>query len=234
MAVEPTYTSEKVCPICDNTFPATITRSRLTMTSQDSDFCTYYKEVNPNYYAVWVCPQCGYAALDTYFQEQNPAAVEKIRTFLQGRTVNVNFGGIRTREQAIATYKLAIFYADLSNSLKSRIGALYLRLAWLYRDGQQEAEEQAALDKARDYYEQAMLRERTPIGNMSQFTLEYLIGELLRRTGNLDQALSYMGKVAGDPLAKNEYKIWKMAKESWQQIREAKKKLLEAEKDAAE
>ena len=83
-------------------------------------------------------------------------------------------------------------------------------------------------------FERAMLRERTPIGNMSQFTLEYLIGELLRRTGNLDQALSYMGKVAGDPLAKNEYKIWKMAKESWQQIREAKKKLLEAEKDAAE
>ena len=202
------------------------------MTSQDSDFCTYYKEVNPNYYAIWVCPHCGFAAMDTYFHELNATAMEKIRSFLQGSKVNINYGGIRKREQAIATYKLAIFYADMVNSLKSRMGALYLRLAWLYRDGQQTAEEQAALEKAREYYEQAMLRERTPIGNMSQITLEYLIGELLRRTGKLDQAASYLGKVASDLLSKNEYRILKMAKEAWYQIREAKKQLQTVEKVA--
>lgn len=223
MAVEPVYTSEKTCPICEKAFSATIARSRLTMISQDSDFCTYYKELNPNYYAVWVCPHCGYAALDTYFAELSVAAQEKIRTFLKSREVNVNFGGMRTREQAISTYKLAIFYADLVNSLNSRLGALYLRLAWLYREGKLEAEELAALEKSRAYYEQALLKERTPIGNMSQITLEYLIGELFRRTGKLDLALSYLGKVAGNPLAKSEYRIWKMAREAWQQCREAKK-----------
>ena len=233
MAVEPIYSSEKYCPICEKQFPATITRSRLTLTGQDGDFCTHYKEINPNYYAVWVCPHCGYAALDTYFQEQTGRALDKIRAFLQGRTVNINYCGLRTREQAIAAYKLAIYYAELASALNSRLGALYLRLAWLYREGGQAADEQASLDKARIHYEQALLRERMPIGNMSQLTLEYLIGELLRRSGKNDQALSYLGKVAADPLAKNEYRILKMAKDAWQQARETRKQLA-AEKAAAE
>lgn len=225
MAVEPIFTTDKDCLICKKTFTATKARTRLTLVKQDSDYCTYYKEINPNFYAIWVCPHCGYAAMDTYFSEQTAAAVEKIRTFLTGRQVNVDFSGTRTREQAIATYKLAIFYAELSSAMNSRLGALYLRLAWLYREGEQPEQEQLALDKSRTYYEQALLKERLPIGNMSQIALEYLIGELLRRTGKLDMALSYLGKVVGNPLAKLENRVLQMAKAAWHQTREAKKQL---------
>lgn len=231
MAVEPIFTTDKDCPVCKKTFSATKARTRLTMLKQDSDYCTYYKEVNPNFYAIWVCPHCGYAAMDTYFAEQTAAAVEKIRTFLTGRAVNVNFSGPRTREQAIATYKLAIFYAELSSALNSRLGALYLRLAWLYREGEEQEQEQLALDKARTYYEQALLKERLPIGNMSQMALEYLIGELLRRTGKLDMALSYLGKVVGNPLAKLENRVLQMAKAAWHQTRDTKKQLAAAAKE---
>ncbi len=231
VAVEPIYTSEKTCPICEKSFPATIVRSRLTMTSQDSDFCTYYKAINPNYYAIWVCPHGGYAAMDTYFNDQNVLAEEKIRNFLKDREINVNYGGQRTREQAIATYKLAIFYTDLIGGLNSRLAALYLRLAWLYREGQQEAEELVAMEKSCNCYEQALLKERTPIGNMSQITLEYLIGELLHRTGKIDKALSYLGKIVSNPLAKSEYRILKMTKHAWQQARDTKRQQLAAEKE---
>lgn len=212
------YTVEKQCPVCSGTFSATRMRSRLSMLKQDSDFCTYYKEANPNYYTIWVCPTCGYAAQDTYFEE-TPAAVHSIRSFLAARKVNVNFAGERTCEQAIATYKLAIFFAEMGGIISSRLASLYLKLAWLYREAEQSAEELVVLDKARIHYEQAFLTENTPFGNMTQLTLEYLIGELFRRTGQLPQALNYLGKVVANPQAKQEKRILEMAREAWHKAR---------------
>lgn len=216
------YTTEKTCVMCDKKLAVTKVRSRLSMSKQDSDFCTYYKEVNPYYYDIWVCPHCGYAAQDAYFEEP-PINMATIQKFLAGRDVKVNFGGQRTRQDAITTFKLAIFFADMAGTLASRQAGLYLKLAWLYREGGLPDEETAMLDQAREYYELAFLKERTPIGNMSQLTLEYLIGELLRRTGRLPEALNYLGKVVGSPQAKNEKRILEMARAAWNLAREAHK-----------
>jgi uncharacterized protein (DUF2225 family) len=231
--VEALYTAEKRCTMCDKEFTVTRVRNRLAMLKQDSDFCTYYKDINPYYYSVWVCPHCGYAAQDTYFEE-TPAAFGTIKDFLSKRTVNVNFGGKRTRQDAITTYKLGIFFAELAGTLPSRLASLYLKLAWLYREGGQTSEEAAMLDKARVYYEQAFLKEKTPIGGMTQLTLEYLIGELLRRTNRLPEALSYLAKVVGNPRAKSEKRILDMAREAWTQARDAKKQAAGEEEAAAE
>lgn len=216
------YNTDKKCVMCDKEFPVTRVRNRLSMLKQDSDFCTYYKEINPYYYAIWICPHCGYAAQDTYFEEL-PAAAANIKAFLAARKVNVNFSGQRTREQAIATFKLATFFAEMAGWVPSRLAGLYLRLAWLFREGGQTADEQVALDKAREYYEQAFLKERMPIGNMTELTVEYLCGELFRRTGKITEALSYLGKVVANPKAKQEKRILEMARDAWNEAREAKK-----------
>ena len=215
------YEAEKTCPLCGKRFQVTRVKSRLTMTSQDSDFCTYYKEVNPNYYSIWYCLHCGYAAQDTYFEEFPPFA-EKIKTFLAKRKISVRFDGMRTREQAIATYKLAIYFAEMGLVLSSRIASLYLKLAWLYREGMQTEEELAMLEKARCYYEQAYMREKLPIGNISELTMEYLLGELLRRTGKLDEAIGYLGQVISNPGIKNEKRIRELARQAWHQAKEDK------------
>ncbi|MDR7869110.1 MAG: DUF2225 domain-containing protein [Sporomusaceae bacterium] len=216
------YTVEKSCVMCDKKFTVTKVRNRLSMLKQDSDFCTYYKEANPNYYVIWVCPHCGYAAQDTYFEEP-PVNMAAVKAFLKGRNVKVNFGGPRTRQDAVTTFKLAIFFADMAGTLPSRQASLYLKLAWLYREGGLPDEEKAMLDQARAHYEQAFLKERTPIGNMSQLTLEYLIGELLRRTGRLPEALNYLSKVVGNPQARNEKRVLELAREAWTLARDARK-----------
>jgi uncharacterized protein (DUF2225 family) len=198
------------------------------MTHQDSDFCTHYQEVNPNFYSVWVCPHCGYAGYDAYFAELSQGACNKIAEFLASREVHVDFSGKRTCEEAIKTFKLALFYASLANLSDSRKATLYLRLGWLYRELQQQPEELEALDKAREYYEQALLKERTPIGNMSSITIEYLIGELYRLTGKFDEALSYLGKVVADRQAKLERRVLEMAREAWHKARDEKKQRQEA------
>lgn len=226
--VGPTYETEKTCVICSNPFSVIKVRSRLTLTHQDSDFCTHYKEINPNYYSIWVCPHCGYAGYDAYFEQLPQAGRDKIKKFLASREVNVQFGGPRTRDDAIATFKLALFFASLVHYQDSRIATMCLRLGWLYREAEQHDEEMVALDKARQYYEQALLKERTPIGNMSSITIEYLIGELYRITGKFDEALSYLGKVVGDRQAKLEPRILELARDAWHKAREQKKQLKES------
>jgi uncharacterized protein (DUF2225 family) len=223
MAADVLYTTDKECPVCKKTFSVTRVRSKLQMEKQDSDFCTYYKEVNPNYYVIWVCPHCGYAAQDTYFHEVSPAAEQKIRSFLEGKAVNISFGGTRSYEQAVDTYKLAIFFAEMIGALPSRLAGLYLKFAWLYREAQETEEERILLNKARECYEQALLKEKFPIGNMTDIAAEYIIGELYRRTGQYDQALSYLGKIVGNPKAKLERRILDKAKEAWHQAREQKR-----------
>jgi uncharacterized protein len=217
------YTVDKQCPNCGKSFTVTRVRNRLTMLQRDSDFCMHYKDINPYYYSIWVCTHCGYAASENTFTELSPLAGEKIKKFLEGRQVNADFSGIRTREQAIATYKLAIYYAGLMDAPKSRLAGLYLKLAWLFREAEQANEEQALLKLAAEHYQEALSQEPLPIGNMTELTVAYLIGELHRRTNNLSKALVYLGKVVSDPRAKSEKQILDLARDAWQEARNAKK-----------
>lgn len=224
-----TYEVDKECALCNKSFKATKVKARLIKLKQDTDFCTYYQDVNPYYYSIWVCPHCGYAAQDSDFDAIAPAAREKFTKFLANRQVNVSFCGTRTREQAIATYKLAIFYGEMLEAAASKLGGLYLKLAWLYRESEQPEHEQPALRKAVEHYEQALQRERLPVGNMTEITLTYLVGELFRRVGEPDKAIPYLNKIVSSQQAKLERNIYNLAREVWQEIREEKKQTVTAD-----
>lgn len=217
---EPTYSVEKECPICQMKFNATRTRGRQVLVKQDSDFCSHFQGINPYYYSIWVCSNCGYAAPDSYFAELSTAAKDKIAKFLNGKAVKVNYSGIRTREQAIATFKLAIFFGELIAAPDSKLADLYLKLGWLYREGESVEEEKAAHFHACEHFEQALFRERLPIGNLSEAAITYLIGELARRTGQIEKALLYLGKVVGSQTAKLEPRVYSMARDAWHEARD--------------
>lgn len=218
------YVVEKNCPLCGQAFSTTKVRNKLQLIQQDTDFCCYYNELNPYYYAVWVCPHCGYAAQDSHFEEQIPAAsAKKLKEFLGSRQVNVDFGGVRTHEQALATYKLALFYGEMTSILASRLAGLWMKLAWLYREVQQTEEEKLALIKALEKYELASVKERLPIGALTEVGLQFLMGELYRRTGKLDEAAVYLGRLVSDPRARAEKRIYELARECWQLTRNDKK-----------
>ena len=221
----PLYQVEKTCPICDKEFTVTKTRGQMIPTKTDSDFCTHYSEINPYYYAVWVCSHCGFAAHEDRFFTLLESQREKLKQFLSGRQVNLDFGETRTWEQAVTSHKLAIHYANMVSLPASHVASLTLRLAWLYREKEIAAEEQEMLRKATEAYKAAFLKEKMPIGNLSEVTLTYLIGELLRRIGNFEESVSYLGRVVANPQAKNEKRILDLAREAWHEARDAKKKL---------
>ena len=217
---EALYEVDRVCPVCEKDFKATKVRSRLVTIKQDSDFCMHYRDINPYYYSVWVCPNCGYALQDNEFCEISSNSAASVKKFLAGRPVGVNFGGERTLDQAIATFKLAIFFTGLIKLPVSRLAGLYLRLGWLYREAQKPEDETMALAKAAELFDLAMSKERFPIGGMTELQLMYLIGELLRRTGSVEQSLLYFNRVVSNPQARMEKRLIEMARDAWHAARD--------------
>lgn len=220
---DPLYQVEKTCPICEKKFKLTKTRGQAVSVSTDTDFCTRFADLNPYYYTIWVCPHCGFAAHEERFFTLLEGARLKMKEFLEGRKVNLDLSGSRTWDQAVTSYKLAIFYAGMVSLPASHIASLELRLAWLYREKEMVDEEMEMMKRAVKDYEAAFMREQTPIGNLTEITLTYLIGELNRRLGNYDESLSYLSRVVSNPQAKNEKRILEMARDAWQQVRDLKK-----------
>lgn len=220
MAVGFTFTVEKECPVCSEKTKVTRTRSRLIKVSQDYDFCVRYKDFNPYYYSIWVCSHCGYAADEAYFERINEINKEKIAAFLKQKEVKMEYKEERTRDEAIAAYKLAIFFADLVNSKPNRMAGLYLKLAWLYREAGDEAKENEILPRALEYYDKSLTTERYPIGNMTDNAVMYLIGALHYKTGNIEQATQYLSRVVGNENVRDlEPNIFIRARDLWQDIR---------------
>lgn len=223
-----TYEAAKQCPICQSEFLATQVKSRVPMKSQDSDFCTHYQDFNPYFYGVWVCPHCGYAGGENWFADLPAPAADKIRRFLSGKDVDLDLSGERTLAQAVKAYKLAVFFAELVHAPASRLGGLLLKLAWVYRQAGQAAAEGPALEKAAVYYEEALSQERLPLGNLTEVALTYLVGELLRRTGQQQKAKLYFNQVISNPLARGERRVFQLTRDAWNEIRDEEKRRQEA------
>lgn len=58
------------CPVCESEFAVTKVKTKACkVTSRDTDYCIFYENVNPLFYDIWVCEECGYAALNDRFVE---------------------------------------------------------------------------------------------------------------------------------------------------------------------
>ncbi|WP_155986940.1 DUF2225 domain-containing protein, partial [Paenibacillus durus] len=63
--LEPLYSIKVNCGNCEREFVTSRVRPSLKRAvRRDADFCSYYKEENPDYYVVRVCPFCGFASTE--------------------------------------------------------------------------------------------------------------------------------------------------------------------------
>lgn len=219
MAVGFTYSVEKECPICGAKIKVTKTRSRLVKISQDLDFCMHYKDFNPYYYTIWICSHCGYAADEPHFGYINEIYKKKIAEFLQGKDVKIEYKEERSWSDAVTSYKLSIFFAELIAEKPSYIAGLYLKLAWLYREEKNNEQEQALLNKAMELYDASLSTEHYPIGSMTDNAVMYLIAALSYETGNISKAMQYLSKLIGNEQVRLEPLIYNKARDLWQSLR---------------
>ncbi len=216
------YNEDVTCALCGKKFTVTKVRmSRLRVAGRDTDFNVTYEGLDPNYYTVWVCPHCGYAAPESAFTELNQAQKEALLAWLGGRKPTVDFSGVRTWDTAMAAFKLAIFQAQKRGARPSVVAGLCLRAAWLCRAAG-DATEAHFLKAALDNYIVAYDKEEFPIGKMTERGLQYLLGELYLRVGRPQEAVGWFARVVEDRSGE-EPQIVNMAREGWHRAKEVLK-----------
>lgn len=219
------YDKTCTCRHCQATFPTKRIRSgSLTMVQRDSDFYTIFKEqsLNPIIYTVSVCPHCGFAFTEQFRDKLAPWQKQIVDEHISAKWTPKDFGSIRQATEAIVSYKLAIYAAELTDQPHAVKAGLYLRLAWLYRSQENVAEELRFLDMAVEEYELSYIHTDYKLGDkeMSEVRLLYLIGELYRRLEKFDLAIKYFGKALAFRNHTIESGIIRMAQDQWQLARE--------------
>ena len=221
---EALYSKKMTCPICSKQFSSMKAKvNSCKVEKKDEDFCIHYADLNPMYYEVFVCPFCGYSASENTFSEIGETEVKLLRNAFSGRQVNRSFCTERSLDDAIAALKLAIYTAELRKAKASVLAGLCLKLAWLFRFAG-DKQEAVFLNYALKNYLEAFDKEELPIGNLNEISVMYLLGELSRRVGKLNDAIVWFGKAVASPERAANPRIERMAREQWAIAKEQYKK----------
>lgn len=220
-----TFTVEKKCPVCGETTRVVKVKSKLLAERTDEDFCVHYKDFNPYFYKIWFCEHCGFAADEKTFLGSIPLTHKrKIQEFLNSRKLGLKFVEERQVPDAVASFKLAIFYAELTGQSLAKRAGLYLELGWIYRASEEKERENEMLERAISLYDRSLMTERYPINGLSDNTVIYLIGALYYRLHDFEKSTQYLSRIIGDQRIRDEDIIlYKRARDLWQRVREEKK-----------
>jgi uncharacterized protein (DUF2225 family) len=205
------------CPNCRTTFHAWNVRSQgINVTDRDSDFMNHYSGVDPNWYAVWVCPNCYLAAYSDDFANMQSVQLARAKLRLEeaikADPKKYDFTYYRDAALALRSYQLAVAFYDGMKGGNEKCAGLYHRMAWIERTRGDEQAEKAYLMKAREYYEKAF----TTSDAAKQGVLwAYLIAEIAYRTGQYQDAVKWFGTAAQQPDFKSQPLLEKMVRDRW-------------------
>lgn len=220
------YQKKYACPVCEKNFTSLRIRvSALKKIRDDSDFCPYYEGENPIFYDTIVCPHCGYAAPLHLFSNLDKEEKEALTEQVAANWKKKDYTGIRTRQEAVNCYRLALYCSQLRNLPSGAMASLAMRLAWLYRLGKEKEKEDFFLKHAQDLYEKAYQKEDLPIGNLKEDALLYLLGEINRRLKNYDEAIRWFNQQVLLPKEKNRPFIKERTREQWALTQKERKKM---------
>lgn len=214
------YDKKVKCPVCNNSFNSKKVRiSKLRLLKRDEDFLSYYKDINPLLYNIFVCPNCGYAAREERFNKISFRDREKVLERVSKRWNKRSYGTIRSMKEAIETYKLALYIGEILNYKNLELANLCLNIAWLYRMGENK-EEYRFLNLSKNLFEKAYSKESMIGYNMDELKLAYLIGELNRRLGNKSEAIKWFNTCISNPELKSNKALENLVREQWRLTRE--------------
>lgn len=201
------------CPCCDKEFKAkTVKTGKAKMDSADTDLRPKYQGIDPLKYDAIVCPFCGYAALNKYFDSlmlpQAKLIKEQITKSFTGLAEK---GEILTYDEAITRHKLALVNTVVKRGKISERAYVCLKTAWLLR-GKRETlskdtknyaqtvselykEEKDFLLKACEGFMESFSKEVFPICGMDEHTATYLVADLCRQVGKTEEASRWISRV---------------------------------------
>lgn len=203
-----TYT----CPVCDTEFKSKMVRTgKAKLVSADTDLRPRYQGVDPLKYDAILCPRCGYSSLNRYFNFVMSSQAKLIKAQIsQSFKYEENDEKIYTYDEAITRHKMALLNTVVKKGKTSERAYTCLKLAWLFRGKREEIEKKEAskeelealqkeeiqfLENAHEGFVAAFSAEAFPMCGMDQYTVIYLVAELARRIGNVEEAKRWVSKV---------------------------------------
>lgn len=214
------YDKTLECPVCNKEFTTKKVRtSRLRLVKRDEDFLSYYEGENPIKYSIFICPSCGYAGTENRYDSIKKEDREIILNEITSKWNKRNYGDKRTVDEAIETYKLALYIGQLLDYKKVDLGSLCLNTAWLYRIKKSQ-EEMRFLSLAKDFFEEAFYNESLVGTNMDELKLGYLLGETNRRLDLKEQSFKWFNTVLSNPSINLNPMLENMVREQWRLTRE--------------
>ena len=166
-----------------------------------------YKDPNPLYYFALFCKKCGYAAIansaKTLGAKQKKQITDKISSAWK---FEKQYPAYYTPQTAIEIHKLALYNAVVAGEKESVKSIISLHIGWLYRILEDSENEMLFLRTAYEGFERTYTNEQMPVGGLDTSSMQYLIGELLRRTGDMAGALNCFKLVIVDRNAKQKVK----------------------------
>jgi len=214
------YNKDVICPVCSKKFTVTKVKAKsCKIVSKDTDFCIYYEGLNPIFYDIWVCEHCGYAAQSDKYEDISTKDAKTVKEKISHRWHERSFSGERSIDNALETFKLALFNLQLRNAKSSEIARVCIRIAWLYRLKGDERERDF-LNFALRSYSEAYETEHFPAEKLDEYTCMYMIGELNRRLENYEEAAKWFSKLITSPNARRNSKLIENAREQFQLVKE--------------
>lgn len=194
--VEPLYEISVTCTFCTNTFKTMKVRPSFKKTTKsDTDFCLHYKDINPDYYVVRICPFCGYAHSENFSDKWTSAQREVFYEKVSQNWSMRDFCKERNWDDALQSYKLALLSAQIKNEKSRVVAGLLHHLAWLYRIKGDWEQEERFLTFALEAYVSVFETEGMDLNNAR---LMYLMGELNRRLKRFPDAVKWFSRIIND------------------------------------
>jgi uncharacterized protein (DUF2225 family) len=201
------YNRNVTCPVCGNSFNArAIKKSSYRILKRDSDFFIRYSIINPYFYDVWVCDDCGYAAIKNDFLHISDYDADTVKNKITPKWHSKNYPDVYDIDLAIQRYKLSLLNYYVIDARASKKAINFLKIAWMYRLKEDNKNEIKFLNQALKNFNAAYYNESLPICGMDRFTTMYLIGELMRRTGKEEDSLTWFSQVVTSTTASSKIK----------------------------
>jgi uncharacterized protein (DUF2225 family) len=141
--------------------------------------------------------------------------IKVIKDKISSHWTKRSFVGERDADKAIEAFKLALLTLNVRNAKSSELAKVCLRIAWLYRF-KGDPKEIEFLNFALNSYNDAYQKERFPLDKLDEFTCMYIIAELFRRVGKLDDAVLWFSRLVASPEARRNPKLIDMARDQYQ------------------
>ncbi|MEE3392633.1 MAG: DUF2225 domain-containing protein [Lachnospiraceae bacterium] len=201
------------CPCCDEEFTSKAVRTGKTkLLGTDTDLRPKYQTVDVLKYDAIVCPKCGYAALNRFFDKALSIQQKLVKENITPDFKGIPDGGDKySYEYAIMRHKLALMNAAVKKAKSSEKAYICLKTAWILRGAAENVpkedperakkvkayniEQLEFLNNAFKGFNDAYMSEEFPLCGMDEMTVTYLLGELARRTGHYEEAQKWVGRV---------------------------------------